>query len=602
MPAESVVLSRLDAFRRNLLDTSLRNRLINFRASTKAGKPLEKTVEIHGESPAALLRILVAEGKAMSFVGKPDPRPPKPTDASAPVDDFGDPASLALFREEAEHEIDTFVDTGAPIVDANDLKLNTHETQTALLRKLTKIHRDARTAVEEQGANVLFLALGALEWFEADASEEVRRAPLVLLPVNLERTSGGAFRLRWDGGDPGGNLSIAALVSREFGIRLPELPDEADVDAYFRDVARAVAAKGRWTVDPGAVALGFFSYAKFLMYRDLDPAGWPEGAGPEAHATLGAMLGDGFEEGEPGVPEDAFLDPLRPTADACEVYDADGSQTLAILEANTGRTMLIEGPPGTGKSQTITNLVAEAIGAGRTVLFVAEKAAALDVVYRRLREANLEDACLELHSKGAAKRAFYAELRRTVAVAAPRASAAEADLKRLEADRTALNDYAEGVNAPLAPFGVSPRLAMGRLVALGAEGTAEGRHAFAPMEGWTEGEFRERLGAVAGLQASVAAMGRPADHPFFGSLADDAAARRPGRSRAVARRGRGMRSRRCTSARTDWRRRCGWSFRSVRRTWRGCGSGRGSWRTRRTCAGWRCGRIGRPWSRPCGKG
>ena len=518
MPAESnVVLRRLEEFRRNLLDTSLRNRLINFRASTKAGKPLEKTVEVHKENPAALLRILVAEGKAMSFVGKPDPRPAKPTDASAPLDDFGDPASLAVFRAEAEHEIDTFVGTGEAIVDANDLKLNTHETATALGRKLTKIYRDAHTAVEEQGVNVLFLALGALEWFEDDASDEPRRAPLVLLPVNLERTNAGAFRLRWDGGDPGGNLSIAALVGREFGIRLPELPDEGDVDAYFRDVARAVASKGRWSVDAGAVALGFFSYAKFLMYRDLDPASWPTDGGPATHGTLGAMLDDGFEEGEPGVPEEAFLDPLRPTADGCEVYDADGSQTLAILEANTGRTMLIEGPPGTGKSQTITNLIAEAIGAGRTVLFVAEKAAALDVVYRRLREANLEDACLELHSKAANKRGFYAELRRTVAVAAPRASGAEADLKRLEEDRAALNGYAEAVNAPLTPFGVSPRFAMGRLVALGEEGTAEGRHAFEPMSFWTDAEFAERLGVVRVLQASVAAMGRPSDHPFFGS-------------------------------------------------------------------------------------
>ena len=516
MPADpNVVTRRLEEFRRNLLDTSLRNRLINFSARTKAGKPLEKTVEVHGENPANLLRILVLEGKAMSFVGKPDPRPAKPP--SDEIDDFGDPASLALFREEAEHEIDTFVGTGEAVVDANDLKLNTHETATALLRKLTKIHRDARTAVEEQGANVLFLALGALEWSEADASEEPRRAPLVLLPVNLERTNAGAFRLRWDGGDLGGNLSIAALVGREFGIRLPDLPDEPDLDAYFRDVARAVASKGRWSVDTGAVALGFFSYAKFLMYRDLDPAAWPEGAGPGAHETLGAMLDDGFEEGEPGVPEEAFLDPLRPTAEVCEVYDADGSQTLAILEANTGRTMLIEGPPGTGKSQTITNLIAEAIGAGRTVLFVAEKAAALDVVYRRLREANLEDACLELHSKGANKRGFYAELRRTVAASAPKASGAEADLKKLEEDRAALNDYAEAVNASLAPFGVSPRLAMGRLVALGEEGTAEGRHDFAPMALWTPEEFQERLRVVRGLQASVAAMGRPADHPFFGS-------------------------------------------------------------------------------------
>ena len=498
-----IVQRRLEEFRRNLLDTSLRNRLINFRTRTKAGKPLEKVVEVRGEDPIELVRMLVAEGKAMSFVGKPDPRPAR--------EGLFDEARL---REEAEHEVDTFLATGAPVVDATDLKLNTDDTATALARKLTKIWRDARVAVEEQGVNVLFLALGSLEWRE-EGSEEARRAPLIMLPASLERTHAGAFRLRWDGGEPGGNLSIAAKLRAEFGIRLPEMPDELDVARYLDETERAVASRPAWEVDRFAVALGFFSYAKYLMYRDLDPLGWPEDGKPSHHATLGALLDGGFEDAEEGIDEEAFLDPLR--ADAREVYDADGSQALAILQAGTGRTMVIEGPPGTGKSQTITNLIAEAVGAGKKVLFVAEKAAALDVVSRRLREANLEDACLELHSRATNKRSLYAELQRTVEVAAPKVT--EADLGRLEAAKAALNDYADGVNAPLAPFGVSPRDAMGRLVALGP-GSPEGRHPFEAMRGWSEEEFRERREAVGRLQRHVALMGRPADHAYRGSKLD----------------------------------------------------------------------------------
>ncbi|RYG35826.1 DUF3320 domain-containing protein [bacterium] len=511
-----VVASRLEEFRRNLLDVSLRNRLINFRTQTKAGKPLEKVVEVYGENPVELQRILIAEGKAMSFVGKPDPRPPK-VQPTFEVDDYGDAASLAALEEEAKHELDTFVGTGQPMVDQTDLKLNTHDTVTALQRKLTKIHRDAKVAVEEQGANILFLALGNLVWFESPSSEEERRAPLVMLPVTLERTNAGAFRLRWDGGELGGNLSIMAKLRAEFGIRLPEIPEEADMAAYFTEVAGAVRSQSRWTVDREAVALGFFSYAKYLMYRDLDAAGWPTDAKPSDHEMLGALLDAGFEDSEPGISEDEFLDPLRPTREVSEVYDADGSQTLAILEANTGRSMIVEGPPGTGKSQTITNLIAELIGAGKKVLFVAEKAAALDVVYRRLREANLGDACLELHSNKANKRSFYTELKRTVAVAAPKAGQGEDDLRKLEEDKVALNGYSDAVNTPVEGREVTPRHAMGRLVALGSEPSPEGRHDFAAMAGWTEGAFLERRELVEKLRAHIAEMGRPADHPYFGS-------------------------------------------------------------------------------------
>ncbi|RYG48546.1 DUF4011 domain-containing protein, partial [bacterium] len=516
----NLVASRLEEFRRNLLDVSGRNRLINFRTRTKAGKSLEKVVEIHGENPVEVHRILVTDGKPMSFVGKPDPRPAKIAKPLDEVDDYGDALTLAVLEEEAKHELDTFVATGQTVVDQTDLKLNTHDTVSALQRKLTKIYRDARVAVEEQGVNILFLALGNLVWYEADASQEERRAPLIMLPVSLERTNAGAFRLRWDGGELGGNLSITAKIRAEFGIRLPEIPEEGDIAAYFTEVAGAVRTQSRWSVDREAVALGFFSYAKYLMYRDLDPAGWPEDARPEGHPMLGALLDHGFDESEPGISEEEFLDPLRPTREVSEVYDADGSQTLAILEANTGRSMIIEGPPGTGKSQTITNLIAELIGAGKKVLFVAEKAAALDVVYRRLREANLGDACLELHSNKANKRSFYTELKRTVAVAAPKAGQGEAELTKLEEDKATLNGYSDAVNAPLAGRDITPRYAMGRLIELGPEPSPEGRHDFSLMAGWSEGAFKVREEAIEKLRTHVAGMGRPLDHPYFGCTLD----------------------------------------------------------------------------------
>ncbi|MGV3618013.1 MAG: DUF3320 domain-containing protein [Fimbriimonas sp.] len=511
-----VVARRLEEFRRNLLDPSLRNRQINFRTRTKAGKPLEKVVEVHGESPTEIYRILAEEGKSMSFVGKPDPRPPKKS-SSVPAD--GEPGPPLAEEEEdlRDEEVDV---AGSGEVDQTDLKLNTLDTVSALQRKLTKIHREAKEAIEEQGVNFLHLSLGSLQWYESEASEEERRAPLLLLPVSLERTNSGSFRLKWDGGDLGGNLSIAAKLKAEFGIRLPELPEEPDVATYLEEVRNAVRGQRRWSVDGGSVALAFFSYAKYLMYRDLDAAGWPEESKPLLHETLGALLDSGFEETEPGIGEEEFLDPLRPTQDICEVYDADGSQTIAILEANTGRSMLIEGPPGTGKSQTITNLIAEFVGAGKKVLFVAEKAAALDVVFRRLRAANLGDACLELHSNKANKGSFYAELQRTIAESAPKSYRIEAQIKRLEESKAALTGYSNAVNTPVGQREITPRHAIGRLITLPPEESPDGRHDFARMASWRETDFRERLDLVAKLQAHVAGMGRPVDHPYFGCTLD----------------------------------------------------------------------------------
>ena len=150
--------------------------------------------------------------------------------------------------------------------------------------------------------------------------------------------------------------------------------------------------------------------------------------------------------------------------DVRPVLDADGSQMLALAEAAAGKTLVIQGPPGTGKSQTIANLIAEAVGRGRSVLFVAEKAAALEVVRRRLDAVGLGAACLELHSNRTRKREVLDELRRTLNLGRPRVGPAEADAAVLADLRGRLNAFAEAVNEPIGPSGVSPHEAAGVLL------------------------------------------------------------------------------------------------------------------------------------------
>jgi Mrp family chromosome partitioning ATPase len=140
------------------------------------------------------------------------------------------------------------------------------------------------------------------------------------------------------------------------------------------------------------MVLGFFSFSKFLMYRDLDPENWPAQASIADHSLITAILRDGFPENAPLVPDDAAIDDAIPPLQSHHVVDADSSQTVVIAEAAAGRTMVVKGPPGTGKSQTITNIIAAAAARGRKVLFVAEKMAALDVVHRRLKQAGLQQS------------------------------------------------------------------------------------------------------------------------------------------------------------------------------------------------------------------
>ena len=147
--------------------------------------------------------------------------------------------------------------------------------------------------------------------------------------------------------------------------------------------------------------------------------------------------------------------------------DADSTQTLALLDAKSGRSLVIQGPPGTGKSQTITNLIAEAVGHGKTVLFVAEKMAALEVVKRRLDAVGLGDACLELHSRKTNKRAVLQELDRTMRLGRPKLEQVEDDLRILTDLRDWLNGYSEAMNAPIGQSGVTPYRVIGELVRLG---------------------------------------------------------------------------------------------------------------------------------------
>jgi len=499
VPAHDVPLvrQRLEAARKSLIDISLRNKLINYRTSRTSG------VTAVGADPVVVFRLLVTEGKATRFE-------PKPESNKARQD-----ALLSADDEIQEGDFKEELTNGA----SHSHALRTNDTEQILSNRLLKTYRDANAVIEEQGINVLFVALGMLTWYEADHSEEARKAPLVFIPVQLERSKDNTYKLKYDGTEIGANLSLAAKLT-ELNVVIPDSAgedEEIDVAAYFGKIAEAIQKQARWELDTKSVVLGLFSYAKYMMYKDLDGGAWPEDAKPWTQELLGSILDCGFPDDEGTVDEETFLDPLRPVSGINEVCEADSSQVLAIIEANSGRSMVIEGPPGTGKSQTITNLIAEAIGNGKKVLFVAEKMAALEVVARRLEQAEIGDACLELHSNKASKKSFYGELHRTMSLGAPRLADLNIELESLETVRAALNGYCQALNTIVVGRELTPYEAMGALVDLGQEISTEGRLDPEEMRGWTHHQFKAKMHIVEDLQQFVKEYGPQEQNPFFGS-------------------------------------------------------------------------------------
>lgn len=429
----------LDAVRKELLDLGLRNPLLNYRALKSRG------LEFNQARGSDIYKALLGGGKHFSFRA---------------LEDRQDRSGKTIFDGDAADS------NGGPVETA----LHTALTGKQLESRLLATYYAARTSLEEQGVNTLFLAIGMLNWLEDDSSEEVHRAPLILIPVELERSSTRErFKMKYNGDEIDSNESLAELVKQSFSFRLPEMPEIEDLDVsdYLSVVAEAVSGQRGWSVDRESTVLGFFSFSKFLMYRDLDPSTWPDEKPLLAQDLLNNLLGIGNLGGNGSAySESDFIDDHLAKGNSQQVVDADSSQTIALLDVAAGHNMVIQGPPGTGKSQTIVNAIAEALGSGKRVLFVSEKMAALDVVKRRLDHAGLGPACLELHSNKTNKKAVIEELKRTMQVRPPQTPRMESELATLDDTRRRLNDYCQAVNLAVGKSGETPCSLYGRLLPL----------------------------------------------------------------------------------------------------------------------------------------
>ena len=338
---------------------------------------------------------------------------------------------------------------------------------TERVQRLQALATSARTAVEETGANNLYLAIGALAW-ESDGSR--LHSPLILIPVNLERT-GDDFRLILDEtGASTPNYSFLDRFARDTGIELTELRtprlDEHGIDlrATLDGVRDRLRRAGWDDVVTATVHLGLFRFSTYRMWKDLEDH-WPTISANPLVAHL--MAGGCHNFVDPAGPADRDLDIDEATQNL--PLAADSTQARVVADAVAGRSLVVEGPPGTGKSQTVSNLIFRALATGRTIMFVAEKKSALDVVARRLREeTGIGDLLLNLHDNGMKPTEVRRALRRALALrrgesgdgvdvgtgkAAGRSTPAalRTELARIRAE---LDAYRRGLHEP-APGGLS---------------------------------------------------------------------------------------------------------------------------------------------------
>ncbi|WP_266183213.1 DUF3320 domain-containing protein [Dyella humicola] len=430
------VIKLFDDTRKRLVETGTRNRLVHVNRSNTRGNVLNIVNE-----RSDIVYALFSSGKTMRF------------------------AALGHDEEEGRGEV-VLANADEPGVEEGrytDHQLDTRLGSDALQKKLLKIAREAQTAEEESGINFLYLAMGFVTWYEDKSSSLPREAPLVLLPVELcrnARTSTYDIRVREE--DALTNLPLQQRLKDDFGIDLPELEigEGWKPSDYFSLVEGVISARDRWKIDPDAIQLGFFSFSKLLMYRDLDIGGW-EGDALAAHGLIKGLLYERFEPEEPLFKLSDRLDDVLPPEKLFHVIDADASQAKVIEEVRAGRNLVVEGPPGTGKSQTITNIVAAAVKEGKRVLFLAEKMAALSVVHDRLVKVGLGDVCLELHSRGANKKSVLGELARTLSQANVVPGVPGAPLA-LRETRDRLNGLAATLHRPIGNTGETAYSVLGR--------------------------------------------------------------------------------------------------------------------------------------------
>lgn len=462
------ILERFNFARRELLDLSFKNPLINFKLRRSTG------LEFSNINPNEVFEYLTVENKNVSFT----------------------------------KDLSSLPNRLTTIVDDKEIR-----------SRLNKTYRSSKLFLEEKGANTLFLAIGFLKWKENNG-DVFYRSPLVLIPVELNRSDNSdRYYVNYNGEEIRFNISLITKMKNEFNLDIEFGDDElTSVDQYFRYLDDIISKfRTDWTLETTSGALDFFSYSKFLMYRDLDTTVWLDKKEEVNNPIIKKLFLTNFDD---KLSNNVSSEELLKPRDTYTVVDADSSQLLAIYDINQGKNIVLQGPPGTGKSQTITNIIASSVAHNKSILFVSEKMAALEVVKRRLENVGLGDLVLELHSHKTNKKNVLKSIEKTLNLGEPKIDDPTALINKYQDVKRELNQYKELVNKPLRnsklPLVEIYGEALKTKEKLDKDNIRLPRISFVSIDRWTYDDYIKRLDTANEFIALIDKIGKIEKHPLYG--------------------------------------------------------------------------------------
>ena len=478
---------------RKLLDLSLRNNLLNLRLTKGTIHFISANIN---EFENAL-----ANNEDFKIC-------PKPSDWDCGIQNEG------IYRQ--LNATDAIYDLIQQELQQN--RIRTYLDEAHLKTSLTHLYRSAKVSMEENGANTLYLALGLLKWFETPTSQKPRYAPILLVPVEIVRKSAASgYILRSRDEDTMLNITLLELLRQMFNINiggldpLPKDSSGVNTSLVFNTFRRKIMEQKNWDILEQAI-LGNFSFNKFIMWNDIHNSADILCQSPIVSSLMNGVVEEGINA---EICEEGDLDQKFGAEDIILPISADSSQIEAITAALSGKSFILHGPPGTGKSQTITNIIANALYRGKKVLFVAEKMAALEVVQNRLNSIGLSPFCLELHSNKAKKSNVLEQLKRTTEVAKTKSP----DEYRIEAEninsvRNEMNSIIKALHKQY-PLGLSLYDCISRYVSISEETPSFNITATKAAMATSDNAARMKI-ALNDLQAALKITGNPSEHPLKG--------------------------------------------------------------------------------------
>ncbi len=494
LTADNKPVTKQTIWERKLLDLSLRNSLLNMRFNKKNLMLMSSGVN--------KIEDYLSGGEEFRIL-------PRPSEFSSNEDiDFDDVNMTIAAGTDAAKFI---------MQEIENKRLHSLYSEAENAAALKALYRNSKSSLEENGANTLYLAIGLLRWYETEKSETPRYAPILLLPIEIiRRNSVSGYVIRSRDEDVIANITLAEMLRQNFGVNLglpdPLPTDESGVDVpkIFAIVRNAIMNVKRWDIEEKAV-IGNFSFNKFVMWNDI-----------HSHAELlvKSPIVDSLVNGRltaapaPVAMTAEEMDRKYTPADMLLPVSCDSSQLEAVEEAVSGGSFIMFGPPGTGKSQTITNIIANALYRGKRVLFVAQKAAALEVVRTRLDKLGLSPFCLDVFSNKANKTQVLAQLNNCTQVTRYKSPADfEIDTKRLMELRQEFNDIMDATHKKL-DCGLSMYDAVSQYIAMGDDVEADIPYLNYSIDTVTPSLVATWFDIISEASVICKSIGNPVDHPL----------------------------------------------------------------------------------------